>query len=149
LLSSFNLMSGEAFVSVDDKGINVNIDTKKEKVWCWPCGENSKQKQYDCYKINSYEQLSAYFPEDLQLETAKACHYVPDEHHSLAAFTSVLAKELDLDHQIGQIFLEHDADVVIWDSYPLSFGAILLEVYIDGIPQFNTSLSVPINETSE
>ena len=51
---SFNLMGGEGFVikmrpvdtvSVDDMGINANIDKEKEKVWRWlkmACGENPK-----------------------------------------------------------------------------------------------------------
>ncbi|CAG8549495.1 4444_t:CDS:2, partial [Racocetra persica] len=85
----------------------------------------------------------------LAYQAAKAYHYGLDEHHSLAAITSVPAKALGLDHRIGQISLGYDADVVVWDSYPLSLGATPLEVYIDGIPQFNTSLSVLSNETSK
>lgn len=36
-------------------------------------------------------------------------------------------------------------DLVIWDSHPLSLGATLVQVYIDGIPQFETphTLSKP------
>ncbi|KAF0444667.1 composite domain of metallo-dependent hydrolase [Gigaspora margarita] len=111
----FNLMGGEAFVIKMRPVDAVSVDDKK---------------QYDCYKINNYEKLNTYFPEDLHLESlmaydienffkhltyeaAKAYNYVPDEHHSLAAITSVLAKELGLDHQIGQISLEYDADVVV------------------------------------
>ncbi|CAG8473141.1 12285_t:CDS:10 [Cetraspora pellucida] len=85
----------------------------------------------------------------LAFQAAKAYHYGLDEHNSLAAITSVPAKALGLDHRIGQISLGYDADVVVWDSYPLSLGATPLEVYIDGIPQFNTSLSVLSNETSK
>ncbi|CAG8803355.1 9629_t:CDS:10 [Gigaspora margarita] len=87
--------------------------------------------------------------QNLAYEAAKAYHYGLDEHHSLAAITSVPAKALGLDHRIGQISLGFDADVVVWDSHPLSLGATPLEVYIDGIPQFNTSLSVLSNETSK
>ncbi|CAG8729257.1 38566_t:CDS:10 [Gigaspora margarita] len=306
LPGSFNLMGGEGYVikmrpvdtlSVDDMGINVNIDTEKERAWRWlkmACGENPKrhyaprkqipttrlgeawlfrkyfakaqalkQKQDDwcnaATKLSVNEQLNSYFPEDLELESlvallrgdaklnlhcleafdietmirislefnftiaaihhalsahmitdiikkrpknnitiatfsdiwghkkelfqastkapkifvdaqipvalksdhaitnaqhlayeaAKAYHYGLDEHHSLAAITSVPAKALGLDHRIGQISLGYDADVVVWDSHPLSLGATPLEVYIDGIPQFNTSLSVLSNETSK
>ncbi|CAG8612439.1 6286_t:CDS:2 [Racocetra fulgida] len=85
----------------------------------------------------------------LAYQASKAYHYGLDEHHSLAAITSVPAKALGLDHRIGQISLGYDADVVVWDSHPLSLGATPLEVYIDGIPQFNTSLSVLSNETSK
>ncbi|RIB29900.1 hypothetical protein C2G38_2027283 [Gigaspora rosea] len=306
LPGSFNLMGGEGFVikmrpvdtvSVDDMGINANIDKEKEKVWRWlkmACGENPKrhygprkqipttrlgeawlfrkyfakaqslkQKQDDwcnaATKLSNNEQLNSYFPEDLELESlvallrgdaklnlhcletfdietmirislefnftiaaihhalsahmitdiikkrpknnitiatfsdiwghkkelfqastkapkifvdaqipvalksdhaitnaqhlayeaAKAYHYGLDEHHSLAAITSVPAKALGLDHRIGQISLGYDADVVVWDSHPLSLGATPLEVYIDGIPQFNTSLRILSNETSK
>ncbi|CAG8655847.1 1981_t:CDS:10, partial [Dentiscutata heterogama] len=283
LPGSLSLMGGEAFVikmrqvdtvSVDDMGINANVDTKKERVWRWlkmACGENPKEffgsrKQIPSTrlgeawlfpKLSNGEQLNSYFPEDLQLESlvallrgdaklnlhcletfdvetiirislefnftiaaihhassaymitdiikkraknnitiatfsdmwghkkelfqastktpkifadaqipvalktdhpitnakhlayeaAKAYHYGLDEHHSLAAITSVPAKALGLDHRIGQISLGYDADVVVWDSHPLSLGATPLEVYIDGIPQFKTSLSVLSNET--
>ncbi|CAG8727104.1 2824_t:CDS:2, partial [Dentiscutata heterogama] len=87
--------------------------------------------------------------QNLAYEAAKAYHYGLDEHQSLAAITSVPAKALGLGHRIGQISLGYDADVVVWDSHPLSLGATPLEVYIDGIPQFNTSLSVLSNETSK
>ncbi|CAG8753021.1 7122_t:CDS:2, partial [Cetraspora pellucida] len=87
--------------------------------------------------------------QQLAFQAAKAYHYGLDEHNSLAAITSVPAKALGLDHRIGQISLGYDADVVVWDSHPLSLGATPLEVYIDGIPQFNTSLSVLSNETSK
>ncbi|CAG8554403.1 3358_t:CDS:10 [Diversispora eburnea] len=63
--------------------------------------------------------------------TAKAHHYGLDENLSIAAVTSVPAKALGLDHRIGQISVGYDADIVIWDSYPLSLGATPLEVYID------------------
>ncbi|CAG8638709.1 5039_t:CDS:10, partial [Dentiscutata erythropus] len=76
----------------------------------------------------------------LIFEASKAHYYGLDEHLSFAAVTSVPAKALGLDHRIGQISKGYDADVVVWDSYPLDLGAAPLEVYIDGIPQFNTSL---------
>ncbi|CAG8508309.1 5040_t:CDS:2, partial [Scutellospora calospora] len=78
----------------------------------------------------------------LMFEASKANYYGLDEHLSLAAVTSVPAKALGLDHRIGQISKGYDADVVVWDSYPFDLGATPLEVYIDGIPQFNTSSCV-------
>jgi hypothetical protein len=36
--------------------------------------------------------------------------------------------------------LGFDADVVVWDSHPLSLGSTPQEVWIDGIPQFKTGL---------
>ncbi|CAG8468692.1 10936_t:CDS:2 [Dentiscutata heterogama] len=85
----------------------------------------------------------------LIFEASKAHYYGLDEHLSLAAVTSVPAKALGLDHRIGQISKGYDADVVVWDSYPLDLGAAPLEVYIDGIPQFNTSSYVLGNDISK
>ncbi|KAF0559064.1 composite domain of metallo-dependent hydrolase [Gigaspora margarita] len=85
----------------------------------------------------------------LMYEASKANYYGLDEHLSLAAVTSVPAKALGLDHRIGKISKGYDADVVVWDSHPLTLGATPLEVYIDGIPQFNTSSSILENEISK
>jgi imidazolonepropionase-like amidohydrolase len=46
--------------------------------------------------------------------------------------TSVPAKSLELDHRIGYVRPGYDADIVIWNSHPLSVGATPLQVYIDG-----------------
>ncbi|CAG8484063.1 3339_t:CDS:2 [Funneliformis caledonium] len=78
----------------------------------------------------------------LAFEAAKAHHYGLDEKLSIASITSVPAKALGLNHRIGQISIGYDADLVVWDSHPLSLGATPLEVYIDGIPQFGTPNSV-------
>ncbi|CAG8482075.1 21322_t:CDS:10 [Gigaspora margarita] len=93
--------------------------------------------------------LKSDHPQTLIFEASKANYYGLDEHLSLAAVTSVPAKALGLDHRIGKISKGYDADVVVWDSHPLALGASPLEVYIDGIPQFNTSSSVLGNETSK
>ncbi|CAG8677268.1 24161_t:CDS:10 [Cetraspora pellucida] len=85
----------------------------------------------------------------LMFEASKAHHYGLDEHLSLAAVTSVPAKALGLEHRIGQISKGYDADVVVWDSHPLELGATPLEVYIDGIPQFNTTIFVLGNDVSK
>ncbi|CAG8789749.1 12578_t:CDS:10 [Gigaspora margarita] len=66
--------------------------------------------------------------QNLMYEASKANYYGLDEHLSLAAVTSVPAKALGLDHRIG---------------------ATPLEVYIDGIPQFNTSSNILENEISK
>jgi imidazolonepropionase-like amidohydrolase len=50
----------------------------------------------------------------------------------LQSVTSVPAKSLELDHRIGYIRPGYDADIVIWNSHPLSVGATPLQVYIDG-----------------
>jgi len=78
----------------------------------------------------------------LAFEAAKAHHYGLDEKLSIASITSVPARALGLNHRIGQITVGYDADIVVWDSHPLGLGATPLEVYIDGIPQFDTPISV-------
>jgi imidazolonepropionase-like amidohydrolase len=50
----------------------------------------------------------------------------------LQSVTSVPAKSLELDHRIGYVRPGYDADIVIWNSHPLSVGATPLQVYIDG-----------------
>ena len=64
-------------------------------------------------------------------------HYgLPDEL-AIASLTSVPAKALGMDHRIGYLRVGYDADVVIWDSYPLALGATPIQVFIDGIPLFD------------
>ncbi|RIA84710.1 hypothetical protein C1645_783560 [Glomus cerebriforme] len=85
----------------------------------------------------------------LAFEAAKAHYYGLDEKLAIASITSVPANALGLNHRIGQISIGYDADIVVWDSHPLELGATPLEVYIDGIPQFNTSASVLTNFTKK
>ncbi|CAG8620184.1 17089_t:CDS:10, partial [Gigaspora rosea] len=88
--------------------------------------------------------------QNLMYEASKANYYGLDEHLSLAAVTSVPAKALGLDHRIGKISKGYDADVVVMiNGYVNVDCATPLEVYIDGIPQFNTSSSVLENEISK
>lgn len=85
----------------------------------------------------------------LAFEAAKAHHYGLDEKLAIASVTSVPANALGLNHRIGQITVSYDADIVVWDSHPLDLGATPLEVYIDGIPQFDTPVSVLTNFTKK
>ncbi|CAG8630950.1 1203_t:CDS:2, partial [Paraglomus brasilianum] len=82
-------------------------------------------------------------------EAAKASYYGLSEQHALAAITSVPARALGIDHRVGRIDVGYDADVLVWNRHPLALGAYPLEVYIDGIPQFNTSSSVLSGPTDE
>lgn len=52
---------------------------------------------------------------------------------SLQAVTSVPAKALDLDDRVGYARPGYDADIVVWDSHPLSIGATPRQVFIDGV----------------
>ncbi|CAB4400218.1 unnamed protein product [Rhizophagus irregularis] len=85
----------------------------------------------------------------LAFEAAKAHHYGLDEKLAIASVTSVPANAIGLNHRIGQITVGYDADIVLWDSHPLDLGATPLEVYIDGIPQFDTPVSVLTNSTKK
>lgn len=48
---------------------------------------------------------------------------------------SVPATAAGLDRRIGILREGTDADVVLWDSYPLQLGATLTKVWIDGVIQ--------------
>ena len=44
---------------------------------------------------------------------------------------------MGMDHRIGFVKEGYDADLVIWDSHPLSLGATPKQVFIDGIAQLD------------
>jgi imidazolonepropionase-like amidohydrolase len=54
------------------------------------------------------------------------------EIKALQSVTSVPARSLQQNHRIGYIKPGYDADLVVWDSHPLSVGATPLQVYVDG-----------------
>lgn len=54
------------------------------------------------------------------------------EMKALQAITSIPAKSLRQNHRIGYARPGYDADLVVWDSHPLSVGATPLQVYVDG-----------------
>ncbi|KAL7413707.1 hypothetical protein BDY24DRAFT_340073 [Mrakia frigida] len=51
---------------------------------------------------------------------------------------SAPAKAMGMDHRIGHVVAGHDADVIVWDSMPLTLGATPAQVFIDGIPQLDS-----------
>lgn len=69
-------------------------------------------------------------------EAAKAYTFGLPYHAALASVTSAPAELLGLGERIGKIKEGFDADIVVWDSDPLSVGAAPLQVWIDGAPQF-------------
>lgn len=69
-------------------------------------------------------------------EAAKAYRNGLDYHVALAGVTSASAELLGLGERIGKVKPGFDADVVVWDSDPLSVGAAPVQVWIDGTPQF-------------
>ncbi|OCH88880.1 composite domain of metallo-dependent hydrolase [Obba rivulosa] len=68
-------------------------------------------------------------------EAALAHYYGLPENIALASVISTPAKVLGLEHRIGYIKEGYDADVVVWDSHPLSLGSTPAQVIIDGIAQ--------------
>ncbi|EHK48366.1 carbohydrate esterase family 9 protein [Trichoderma atroviride IMI 206040] len=61
------------------------------------------------------------------------------EEKALQSITSVPAKAIDLDFRVGYCRPGFDADIVVWDSHPLSIGATPLQVFIDGRAQLDES----------
>ena len=51
---------------------------------------------------------------------------------ALQAVTSVPARSIGQDHRIGFVKPGYDADIVLWDSHPLSIGATPAMVFVDG-----------------
>ncbi|KUJ07432.1 composite domain of metallo-dependent hydrolase [Mollisia scopiformis] len=51
---------------------------------------------------------------------------------ALQSVTSVPAGSMEIDHRVGYVKPGYDADIVLWDSHPLSVGATPLQVFIDG-----------------
>ncbi|KAK8031138.1 carbohydrate esterase family 9 [Apiospora arundinis] len=52
---------------------------------------------------------------------------------ALQSVTSVPAKAIDMAHRVGYVRNGYDADIVVWDSHPLSIGATPQQVFIDGV----------------
>ncbi|GJJ09058.1 hypothetical protein Clacol_003280 [Clathrus columnatus] len=73
-------------------------------------------------------------------EAAVAFYYGLPANLALSSVTTVPAEAAGLGHRVGRIRPGYDADVVIWDSHPLSLGATPTQVYIDGIPQLENAV---------
>lgn len=76
------------------------------------------------------EAMSAQY---LLLQAAVAHSFGLPEDKALQSVTSVPAKAIDMDDRLGYARPGYDADLVVWDSHPLSVGATPKQVYIDGI----------------
>lgn len=72
----------------------------------------------------------------LVFEAAKAYKYGLPYHAALASVTTAPAERLGLGKRLGKIKEGFDADVVLWDSDPLSVGATPIQVWIDGTAQY-------------
>ncbi|KAK7450877.1 amidohydrolase [Colletotrichum acutatum] len=80
-------------------------------------------------------------------EAAKAYKYGLPYHVALASVTTAPAERLGMGHRLGKIKPGFDADVVVWDSDPLSVGATPIQVWIDGTAQYDEP--VRLNKTYE
>lgn len=69
-------------------------------------------------------------------EAAKGYKFGLPYHAALAGVTSEPADLLGLGKRLGKIKPGYDADVVVWDSDPLSVGATPVQVWIDGTSQW-------------
>lgn len=70
-------------------------------------------------------------------EAAKGYKFGLPYHAALAAVTSEPADLLGLGNRLGKIKSGYDADVVVWDSDPLSVGATPVQIWIDGTAQYD------------
>ena len=71
----------------------------------------------------------------LMFEAAQAHIYGLNFSQALGSVTTHSAHAMGLDHRVGYVRQGYDADVVVWDSFPLVLGATPKQTYIDGIPQ--------------
>ncbi|KAL5518561.1 hypothetical protein ACEPAH_244 [Sanghuangporus vaninii] len=79
----------------------------------------------------------------LLYEAQQAHYYGLPDNLALASVTSVPAEMMGMDHRIGFIRTGYDADLVLWDSHPLALGATPRQVFIDGVPQFDSTYEPP------
>ncbi|KAF2719434.1 hypothetical protein K431DRAFT_296033 [Polychaeton citri CBS 116435] len=69
-------------------------------------------------------------------EAAKAYKNGLPYEVALAGVTSKSAELLGLGERVGKVVPGFDADIVVWDSDPLSVGAAPVQVWIDGVAQY-------------
>ncbi|KAI2634617.1 amidohydrolase [Xylaria nigripes] len=69
-------------------------------------------------------------------EAAKAFGYGLPYHAAMASVTTAPAERLGFGERLGKVKPGFDADIVVWDSDPLSVGAAPVQVWIDGTAQF-------------
>ncbi|KAK0388346.1 hypothetical protein NLU13_4591 [Sarocladium strictum] len=81
-------------------------------------------------------------------EAAKGYKYGLPYHAALASVTTAPADDLGMGQRLGKVKPGFDADVVVWDSDPLSVGASPVQVWIDGTAQFEepVELQKPYSE---
>ncbi|HLJ91374.1 MAG TPA: amidohydrolase [Candidatus Angelobacter sp.] len=76
----------------------------------------------------------------LNQEAGKVMRYGVSEEDALKMITLNPAWIIGVDDRVGSLDVGKDADISIWNSYPLSSSAIADQVLIDGEPWFDRSL---------
>lgn len=79
---------------------------------------------------HSMEDLNSKY---LVLQSAVGHSFGLPADKALQAVTSVPAASLEIDDRVGYVRAGYDADIVVWDSHPLSVGATPKQVFIDGV----------------
>ena len=77
----------------------------------------------------------------LNQEAGKIIHYGVPEDEALKMITLNPAWIIGVDDRVGSLDVGKDADITIWNSYPLSSAALVDKVLIDGDVYFDRSLS--------
>ncbi|KAJ4408927.1 hypothetical protein N0V82_009582 [Gnomoniopsis sp. IMI 355080] len=75
-------------------------------------------------------------------EAAKGYKFGLPYHAALSAVTSEPAELLGLGNRLGKIKPGFDADIVVWDSDPLSVGATPVQIWIDGTAQYEDPVQI-------
>ena len=76
----------------------------------------------------------------LNQEAGKIVHYGVSEDDALKMITLNPAWIIGVEDRVGSLDVGKDADITIWNSYPLSSTALVDEVLIDGDVYFDRSL---------
>ncbi|KAK7935443.1 carbohydrate esterase family 9 [Apiospora marii] len=88
--------------------------------------------------IRTYTPARYYISTEFLLRTSLSQAAIGHAFHlpaekALQAVTSVPAKAIDVANRVGYVRKGYDADIVVWDSHPLSIGATPQQVFIDGV----------------
>ncbi|KAF8597515.1 hypothetical protein BDV93DRAFT_479402 [Ceratobasidium sp. AG-I] len=78
----------------------------------------------------------------LLYEAAQAHYYGLPSGPALSAVITTPAEVAGFGHRLGRLKNGYDADVVVWDSHPLTLGATPQQLYIDGIAQLSDPVVV-------
>ncbi|KAH7339931.1 hypothetical protein B0J17DRAFT_570590 [Rhizoctonia solani] len=73
----------------------------------------------------------------LLYEAAQAHYYGLPAGPALSSVITTPAEVAGFGHRLGRVKNGYDADIVVWDSHPLSLGATPQQLYIDGIAQLS------------